>query len=103
MLSAEGISAKVIVMFTWKPLGEELVIASAKETGAVVTCENHQVGSGLGSVVANVVAKNCPVPMEMIGIQDRFGQVGAEKFLREEYNLTAADIVAAVKKVLARK
>lgn len=102
-LAAEGINAKVIDMFTWKPLDEELVIASAKETGCVVTAENHQVGCGLGSVVANCLAKNYPVPMEMVGIQDRFGQVGAESFLREEYNLTPADLVAAVKKAIARK
>lgn len=102
-LKAEGISAKVIDMFTWKPLDEQLILNSAKETGCIVTAENHQVGCGLGSQVANFVAKNCPVPMEMVGIQDRFGQVGAESFLREEYNLTPADLVAAVKKAVARK
>lgn len=102
-LKAEGISAKVIDMFTWKPLDEQLIIDSAKATGCVVTCENHQVGCGLGSAVANVLVKNCPVPVEMIGIQERFGQVGAEGFLREEYNLTVADVVAAVKKAVARK
>lgn len=102
-LAKEGISAKVIDMHTWKPLDEELIVSSAKATGAVVTCENHQVGTGLGSAIANVLAKNCPVPVEMIGIQDRFGQVGAESFLREEYNLTVADVVAAVKKVVSRK
>ena len=90
-------------MFTWKPIDEELIVASAKETGAIVTAENHQVNCGLGSAVAQVVAKNCPVPMEMVGVQNRFGQVGAQNFLQEEYNLTAADIVAAVKKAIARK
>lgn len=103
MLKAEGISAKIVDMFTWKPLDEQLIIDSAKATGCIVTCENHQVGCGLGSAIANVVAKNCPVPMEMVGIQERFGQVGKEAFLREEYNLTPADVVAAVKKALARK
>lgn len=102
-LAAEGISAKVIDMFTWKPIDEELIIASAKETGCIVTAENHQVKAGLGSVVAQVLAKNNPVPMEMIGIQERFGQVGAESFLRKEYNLTADDIVAAAKKAISRK
>ena len=102
-LAAEGVTAKVIDMFTWKPLDEELVIASAKECGCVVTAENHQVGCGLGSVIANCLAKNQPVPMEMVGIQERFGQVGAEDFLRKEYNVTADDIVAAVKKAVARK
>lgn len=103
MLKAEGISAKVVDMFTWKPIDEKLIIESAQQTGCIVTAENHQVGCGLGSAVANVVAKNCAVPMEMIGIQDRFGQVGAEDFLRKEYQLEAEDVVAAVKKAIARK
>ena len=102
-LAAEGISAKVIDMFTWKPIDEELIIASAKETGCIVTAENHQVKCGLGSAVAQVVTKNCPVPMEMVGVEDRFGQVGAQKFLQEEYGLTAAHIVEAVKKAISRK
>lgn len=102
-LAEEGVSAKVVDMFTWKPIDEALITASAKETGAIVTAENHQVNCGLGSAVAQVVAKNCPVPMEMVGVQNRFGQVGAQKFLQEEYHLMAQDIVAAVKKAIARK
>lgn len=102
-LEAEGISAKVIDMHTWKPLDEELVIASAKETGCVVTAENHNVTCGLGSAIARVLSKNAPVPVEMVGVEDRFGQVGAEKFLREEYALTAAHIVEAAKAAIARK
>ena len=102
-LAAEGISAKVIDMFTWKPLDEQLILDSAAECGAIVTAENHQVKVGLGSAVANVVIKNNPVPMEMVGVEDRFGQVGAESFLREEYGLTAAHIVEAAKKAIARK
>ena len=102
-LAAEGISAKVIDMFTWKPLDEQLILDSAAECGAIVTAENHQVKVGLGSAVANVVIKNNPVPMEMVGVEDRFGQGGAESFLREEYGLTAAHIVEAAKKAIARK
>lgn len=102
-LAAEGISAKVIDMFTWKPLDEQLIIDSAKACGCIVTAENHQVKCGLGSAVANVVTENCPVPMEMIGIEERFGQVGAESFLREEYGLTAAHIVESAKKAISRK
>ena len=101
-LAAEGVSAKVIDMFTWKPIDEELIVASAKETGAVVVAENHQANCGLGSAVAQVLAKNCPVPMEQVGVMNRFGQVGAQNFLQEEYNLTAADIVAAAKKAVSR-
>ena len=102
-LAAEGISARVIDMFTWKPLDERLIIDSAKTCGAIVTAENHQVKCGLGSAVANVVIQNSPVPMEMVGVEDRFGQVGAEDFLRKEYGLTAAQIAEAAKKAISRK
>ena len=102
-LAAEGISAKVIDMFTWKPLDDELIAAAAKETGCIVTAENHQLKCGLGAAVAQSLAKSCPVPMEMVGVEDRFGQVGAQKFLQEEYGLTAAHIVEAAKKAISRK
>ncbi len=102
-LQAEGISVRVIDMFTWKPLDEELVIKAAKETGAIVTAENHNVTCGLGSVVANCLAKNCPTIQEFVGVQDVFGQVGPQDFLMDEYGLRAANIVAAVKKAVARK
>lgn len=102
-LAAKGVSARVIDMHTWKPLDEELVIKAAKETGAIVTAENHQVSCGLGSAVANVLTQKCLVPQERIGIQNRFGQVGPQNFLMEQYNLTAADIVAAAEKAIARK
>ena len=102
-LAAEGISAKVIDMFTWKPLDEELVIKAAKETGAIVTAENHNVTCGLGSVVANCLSRNAPTVQEFVGVQDQFGQVGPQDFLMDEYGLRAANIVAAVKKAIARK
>ena len=102
-LAAEGISVCVIDMFTWKPLDEELVIKAAKETGAIVTAENHNVTCGLGSVVANCLAKNLPTIQEFVGVQDQFGQVGPQDFLMDEYGLRAANIVAAVKKAVARK
>lgn len=102
-LAAKGISARVIDMHTWKPLDEDLVVKAAKETGAIVTAENHQVSCGLGSAVANVLVEKCLVPQEHIGIQNRFGQVGPQDFLMKEYNLTAEDIVAAAEKAIARK
>ena len=102
-LQAEGISVRVIDMFTWKPLDEELVIKAAKETGAIVTAENHNVTCGLGSVVANCLAKNCPTIQEFVGVQDLFGQVGPQDFLMDTYGLRAANIVEAVKKAVARK
>ena len=102
-LQAEGISVRVIDMFTWKPLDEELVIKAAKETGAIVTAENHNVTCGLGSVVANCLAKNCPTIQEFVGVQDLFGQVGPQDYLMDTYGLRAANIVEAVKKAVARK
>ena len=102
-LQAEGIHVRVIDMFTWKPLDEELVVKAAKETGAIVTAENHNVTCGLGSAVANVLAKNCPTVQEFVGVQDQFGQVGPQAFLMDEYGLRAANIVEAVKKAIARK
>lgn len=102
-LEAEGISARVIDMHTWKPLDEELIISAAKETGCIVTAENHQISCGLGSAVSNVLTANCPVPLERVGILNRFGQVGPQDFLMDEYNLRSADIVAAAKKAISRK
>lgn len=102
-LQAEGISVRVIDMFTWKPLDEELVIKASKETGAIVTAENHNTCCGLGSVVANCLAKNCPTVQEFVGVQDEFGQVGPQSFLMDTYGLRAANIVEAVKKAIARK
>lgn len=102
-LKKKGISARVIDMHTWKPLDEELIIKAAEETGCIVTAENHQTGCGLGSAVANVVVKRRPVPMEMVGIQNRFGQVGSRDFLMKEYHLLSEDIVAAAEKAIARK
>ena len=102
-LQAEGISVRVIDMFTWKPLDEELVVKAAKETGAIVTAENHNVTCGLGSVVANCLSRNAPTVQEFVGVQDQFGQVGPQDFLMDEYGLRAANIVAAVKKAIARK
>ena len=102
-LQAEGINVRVIDMFTWKPLDEELVIKAAKETGAIVTAENHNVTCGLGSVVANCLAKNCPTGQEFVGVQDLFGQVGPQDYLMDTYGLRAANIVEAVKKAVSRK
>ena len=102
-LEAEGIKVRVIDMFTWKPIDEDLIVKSAKETGAIVTAENHNCTCGLGSAVARVLSAKCPTPVEMVGVHDQFGQVGAQSFLQEAYKLTAEEIVANVKKVIARK
>ena len=102
-LKEEGITVRVIDMFTWKPLDEELVLKAAKETGAIVTAENHNVTCGLGSVVANCLAKNHPTVQEFVGVQDEFGEVGPQSYLMDRFGLRAANIVEAVKKAIARK
>jgi len=102
-LKSEGISSRVVDMFTWKPIDAKLVSDCAVSTGAIVTAENHNVVGGLGSAVAEAAALSHPVPIEMVGIKDRFGQVGTEDFLRKEYNLTVEAIVEAAKRAVARK
>ena len=102
-LAKEGIQAEVVACPTVKPIDVDGIVATASKTGAVVTAENHNVTCGLGSVVANCLAKNCPTPQEFVGVQDQFGQVGPQDFLMDEYGLRADNIVAAVKKVITRK
>jgi transketolase len=102
-LESEGISARVVNLFTWKPIDDELVIKCARETGAIVTCENHNTVNGLGSAVCDVVCGDCPVPVEKIGVQDEFGEVGPEDYLRKRYRMSAEDIMEKAKKVLTRK
>ena len=102
-LAAEGISARVVDMFTIKPLDRECVIRCAEETGAIVTCENANVIGGLGSAVAEVLAENVPTPMERIGAQDTFGEVGELPYLEERFGLTPPYIVEKAKRVIARK
>lgn len=92
MLANDGISARVVNLHTWKPIDKDELIACAKETGAIVTCENHNVCNGLGSAVAEVLVQNHPVPMKLVGVQDEFGQVGKNAYLSEVYHLTAQDI-----------
>jgi len=102
-LEKEGISAKVVNMFTWKPIDKELIISCAKETGAIVTVENHNIINGLGSAVAEVLVESELVPMERIGVNDRFGQVGQVDYLQKEYEMMAEDIIKKTKKVISRK
>jgi len=99
----EGISARVINIFTGKPIDKDLIIESAKETGAIVTVENHNIINGLGSAVAEVLVENELVPMERIGVNDRFGQVGQVEYLQKEYEMMAEDIIKNAKKVVGRK
>ncbi|MBQ4595866.1 MAG: transketolase family protein [Firmicutes bacterium] len=99
-LAKEGIDARIIDIHTIKPLDEEIIIKAAQETKAIVTAEEHSVIGGLGSAVSEVVVKNAPVKMAMVGQKDTFGESGKPDQLKEKYGMTAADIVAAVKSVL---
>ncbi len=102
-LKAEGINVRVLNMHTVKPLDEAAVLRAAAETGAIVTAEEHQIYGGLGGAVAEVLVKNKPVPVAMVGVRDTFGESGTPEELAVRYGLTAKDIVAAVDEVLARK
>ncbi len=103
ILAQEGIDARVVNIHTWKPIDKDEIVACAKDTGAIVTCENHNVINGLGSAVAEVLVQNHPVPMRMVGVKDEFGQVGKNAYLSEVYHLTAQDIVENAKAVIAQK
>lgn len=102
-LEKEGISARVVDMFTIKPVDRDMIIRSAEKTGAILTVENHNVIGGLGSAVSEVVAENCPVPMKRMGVGEEFGEVGTQDYLAERYKLTAKYICEECKKLLEKK
>ena len=102
-LEKEQIHVRVVDMFTIKPLDEELIEKCAKETGAIVTAENHNIYGGLGSAVAEVVAEKCQVPFKRVGVPDVFGEVGNKAFLADKFHLTTEYIVKAVRETLAKK
>ncbi len=102
-LSKEGISARVINMHTIKPMDKEAVLKAAKETGAIVTAEEHSIIGGLGGAVSEIVSEECPVPVVKIGVEDTFAESGKPADLLERYGLTAKDITSAVKKALSLK
>lgn len=103
MLAEEGISARVINMSSIKPIDEEAIVRAAKETGAIVTCEEHTVMGGLGSAVAEVVVRQCPVPMAMVGTEDVFGQSGKASEVLKVYGLTPEHIALEAKKLVEAK
>lgn len=102
-LKEEGISARVINIHTIKPLDKEIVIAAARETGAIVTAEEHNVIGGLGSAVAEAVGEGCPVPVLRVGIEDQYGRSGTVPALLEMYGLTPDNLVAKAKAAIALK
>ena len=103
MLAEQGISAEVIDAFSVKPLDAQTIVASARKTGAVVTAEEHSVIGGLGSAVAEALSCEYPVPVEFVGMRDRFGKSGSYEELSAYFQMDATAIVEAVKRVIARK
>lgn len=102
-LQAAGISARVLHIATIKPLDEELILAAARETGAIVTCEEHSIVGGLGGAVAELLAEKCPTPLTRLGIKDRFGLSGKAEDLLKYFGLLAENVVDAAKEVLLKK
>ncbi len=102
-LAKDGIECRVVNNHTIKPMDEPAIVAAARDCGAVVTVEEHQVHGGMGSRVAEILAAQHPAPIEFIGVHDRFGQSGTPQELTEEYGMGVASIAAAVRRALTRK
>lgn len=103
MLEADGISARVVDMFTIKPIDREIIIDSALKTGAILTVENHNVIGGLGSAVSEVLSENCPTLLKRMGVNEEFGEVGTQDYLADRYKLTAKYIYEESKNLLKKK
>ncbi|MBQ8537766.1 MAG: transketolase family protein [Clostridia bacterium] len=103
LLKAEGISARVINIHTIKPLDEDIVLKAAKETGCIVTCEEHNVIGGLGDAVAAVLAENYPTPLVKVGVHDQFGHSGPGAKLLDDFGFRAPELVKAAKASIAKK
>ena len=103
MLAEEGIQARVLDLHTIRPLDTEAIVAAAKETGAIVSAEEHLLHGGVGANIARIVAQNHPVPMRFVGLEDTYVESGDPDDLLKKYHLTADDIVAAAREVVAAK
>ena len=103
LLREDNLGARVINMHTLKPVDRDIISKCAEETGAIVTAEEHQVNGGLGSAVAEVLVRNMPVPLEMVAVNDTFGESGSAEELLRKYHLKDRDIAAAAKKAVSRK
>lgn len=103
ILRSQGIGVRVLDMATIKPLDTEAVVAAAKQTGAIMTVEDHTIYGGLGAAVAEVVAQTCPVPMDIVGIRDRFGESGDPELLYRDHAMDTDSLVARAKALVARK
>ena len=102
-LEEEGLSVGVVNLHTVKPIDEDAIVECARRAGCLVTAEEHQVMGGMGSAVAEVVVRKAPVPMEFIGVLDRFGESGRPEELMDEFNLGIGDVKEAVKRAVSRK
>ena len=103
ILAEKGIDAEIINIHTIKPLDEEAILASVAKTRCVVSAEEHQLNGGLGDSIAQLLARKMPLPLEMVGVNDSFGESGTPEQLMEKYKLNEGAIVEAVQKVMARK
>lgn len=103
ILAGEGISARVVNLHTIKPLDKELIVSCARETGAIITAEEHSIIGGLGGAVAEVLGENCPVPLARVGLKDIFGESGKPEELLVKYGLTPEDLASATKAIIKRK
>jgi transketolase len=103
MLEKEGIAARVVHIATIKPLDQELILKAARETGALVTAEEHSIIGGLGSAVAELVAEQHPVPVKRVGVHDRFGTSGKAEELLKYFGLTPEDLVEAAREIIQKK
>ncbi len=102
-LKEQGVGVRVLDMSTIKPLDNEAIIKAALETGAIMTIEDHTIFGGLGSAVSEVVVQNCPVPMEIVGIQDRFGESGDPELLYKDHGMDVDSIIEKAKVLVVRK
>ena len=102
-LEKQGISVEVINIHTIKPLDEEAILASVRKTGCVVSAEEHQIFGGLGESISGTLARNYPAPLEMVAVNDSFGESGTPDQLMEKYGLKSQNVVSAIKKAINRK
>lgn len=102
-LQKEGLNVGILNVATWKPLDKQAILDCAKETGCIVTAENHSIINGLGSAVAELLCEEYPVPLKRVGVRDVFGEVGKVSFLEKKLQISKDDIIIAVKKAIKAK
>ncbi len=103
LLEGAGLNARVLNMATVRPIDSEAIEKAARETGAIITCEEHTVYCGLGSAVAEVVVDTYPVPMKMLGVPGIFAPTGSANFLLDEFGMSPSSIAESAKQLLAKK